>query len=120
MRKSFRAILKEQEIDELDKPLFGDKGGAKSDSEETPFGSEENDTEITEPEQTKEDPTFTFEIKGNFDFHELEKVVEANDVGLEAQKFTITVNTKGEVSDSDHEKFVKYIEDKMNFFKFEE
>lgn len=117
MRKNFRTILKEQEIDELDKPLFGDKGGS-----DTPFGDEENDTQITEPEseETKEDPSFTFKINGNFSFNELEKIVEANEVGLEASKFVIKIDTKGEVSDSDHEKFVNYIEDKMTFFKFEE
>jgi len=116
MRKSFRTILKENE--DLDKPLFGDKEGNKSDE---PFGDEdESEMEVTEPEQSQQDPTFKFEIKGNFDFNELEKVVEANDVGLEAVKFTLMIDTRGEVSDSDHEKFVTYIEEKMKFFNFEE
>ena len=118
MRKSFRTILKEQEIDELDKPLFGDKGGAKS--EESPFGDEENEMEITEPEQTQEDPTFTFEIEGNFDFHELQKFVKENSQGLEAKKdgYKIIVETVGEVTDAQHEEFYKYIEGKINFLKY--
>lgn len=103
MKKTFKQYLLEAEED---KPLFDD----------------EKELDINEPEEKPEgvkNPQYDFEITGNFDFKQLEKIVKENEFGIEVDKFMLHIYTKGVISDEDYEGFIKYIEDKIKFLKFD-
>jgi len=111
MKKTFKQIINEIEEDE---PLFDVKN--KDEMEvNTP---EEFETQGNTEEKGVEDPSFTFEINGSFNFSQLEKFMSENEQGLENESYHLVINTKGKVTDEDYENFIKYIEDKMNFLNF--
>lgn len=110
MKKSFREIITEIEEDE---PLFDVKKG-----EEEIDVVEPDEIGPEEQEEGVENPSFTFEINGTFNFAQLEKFMQENEQGLEPDNYQLVINTKGKVKDEDYESFIKYIEEKMNFLNF--
>jgi len=105
-KKSYRQIILEEE-----EPLFDTKGGKEMEVN-TP-------DEISDEKSLIRDPSFDFEVTGNFDFRTLEKFLNENEMGLEPEKYVFSLKTKGEVSDEDYENFIKWIEDKLTFLRFE-
>lgn len=112
MKKSFREIITEIEEDE---PLFDVKKGEEEIDVVEP---DEISPEEQEENEGVENPTFTFEINGTFNFAQLEKFMQENEQGLEPDNYQLVINTKGKVKDEDYESFIKYIEEKMNFLNF--
>ena len=83
MKKSFKQILSEE-----DEPLFDVKKG-------------EDEINVIEPSEEEvegvQNPSFTFEINGNFNFAQLEKFMKENEQGLELDNYQLVINTKGKV-----------------------
>lgn len=122
MRKKFSHILKEAELnlpDNPDDPLFKSEADIKDNASD----DFENDVDVndkTEESTEVEDPTFTFEVDGDFNYNELERIVKNNDIGTSLDKIYVKISLNGKVNEEDYQKFIEYIESKMRFFKFSE
>ena len=62
-------------------------------------------------------PSFVFEINGNFNFKELETILRYNEQGLTLDNFELKINTKGDAGDGDYENFIREVE-KLRYLKF--
>lgn len=71
------------------------------------------------PDNMLKDPTFKFEVRGNFEYKELEKIIAANRQGLTGEKVSVIIKTLGSINDSEYEDFIGFMEDKLPLTRFE-
>lgn len=63
------------------------------------------------------DPSFVFQINGNFNFKDLERILRFNEQGLTLDDYELRIVTKGNINDADYESFITNIE-KLKYLKF--
>ena len=80
---------------------------------------EQVEMEVNVPSNDKEikNPSFVFEINGNFSLRDLETLMQNNEQGLVLDTLELKINTKGLIGDSDYESFVQNVE-KLKYLKF--
>lgn len=78
---------------------------------------EEMEVEVDTEEATIRNPSFVFEINGDFDFDELERLLRNNEAGLVLDIYELRIDTKGLIDDASYENFVKQVE-KLQYLKF--
>ncbi len=79
----------------------------------------EAEMEIETPtnERGIKNPSFVFEINGNFNFKELENILRNNEQGLSLDNIELKINTKGLIGDEDYETFIINVE-KLKYLKY--
>lgn len=78
---------------------------------------EEMDVETPDVSSDIKNPSFVFEINGNFNFSELERLLYANESGLTLDTYELKIDTKGLIDDAAYEKFIIEVE-KLKYLKF--
>lgn len=79
----------------------------------------EDEMDVETPDNTSDikNPSFVFEINGNFNFSELERLLNANESGLTLDTYELKIDTKGLVDDAAYENFIREVE-KLKYLKF--